>query len=124
MALSGMTLFDSLPASADLSAAQFKFVVLDSSGDIAVVAGAGADAIGILVDKPDAAGVHGRVDTFGSTKVLAGAAITAGDKIQSGSDGRALTAASGDHAVGYAKESAAAAGEVINVYLKSNHILA
>lgn len=114
----------SIPASADLSAAQFRFVLTNSSGQIAVVASAGGDADGVLDDKPAAAGRPGSVQIFGIAKVVLGGTVTAGDKVQSDAAGAAITAASGDHVLGRALVGGAsgALGEIL--LTSSHHILA
>jgi len=100
----------SIPASADLSASQFCFVGINTSGQLALPS-AGGDCVGVLQDKPDAAGVHGEVGMLNASlklKVKAGGTITAGDKIQSDAAGKALLAATGDHVLGTALQSAVA----------------
>lgn len=76
-------------ASGDLSTKQYYFVDVNSSGLAAVVAAAGARAVGVLQNKPDASGRAGTVRIFGVTKVIAGGSITAGDSIASDANGKA-----------------------------------
>lgn len=85
----------SFQAAADLSTNQFCFVALNSSSQIAV-AGANVECVGVLQDKPNAAGVAGQVRCFGISKVQAGGTFAAGDKIASNASGKAVkyTAAS------------------------------
>lgn len=107
----------SLEASGDLSASQFRFVTADANGQ-AAVAGAGVPTIGVLQDKPSAAGIAGEIMGDGITKVVAGAAVTAGAQVMSDATGRAVTATTGNHIAGQALETAANAGEIISVFLK------
>lgn len=103
-------------ASGDLSTDQFKFVTLNSSKQLAL-AGADVECLGVLQDKPSAAGKNGQVRYFGISKVIAGGSFNAGDKIASDSNGKAVkaTAASvsagtpeplaGSHVIGLALEA-------------------
>lgn len=79
----------SFPASADLSTKQFYFVTLNSSKQIAV-AGANAECLGVLQDKPNASGNGGQVRVFGISKVQCGGSFNAGDKIASDASGKAV----------------------------------
>ena len=112
-----------LEAAADYSTKQFFFVDVDSNGRAILVASAGANAIGVLMNKPDALGKAAEVAVSGVVKVEAGGTVTAGEKVQSDAAGNATTAASADHVLGRAITSGAD-GEVISVLLISNHILA
>lgn len=111
-------------AAGDLSAEQYTFVVVDSNGQVGQQTTAGGDADGVLMNKPNAQGVAAEVAISGVTKVVAGAVVAAGAKVQSDTTGRAITAATGDHVLGKALSAAAAANEVIEVLLVSKHILA
>ena len=116
-----------LQAGSDLSAKQFYFVVLNGSTQLAV-AGANVSVLGVLQDKPAAAGRGGQVRYLGITKVLAGGTITVNDKVASDSAGKAVkaTAASvsagtpeplaGSYTVGIALASASA-GDYVSVLL-------
>jgi hypothetical protein len=119
--------FSYFGASADLSANQFYFVVLNSSKQLAV-AGANVSCLGVLQDTPAAAGRSGEVRCFGVTKVVAGGTIAVNDKIASDANGKAVkaTAASvsagtpeplaGSYVMGLALE-AASAGETFSMLL-------
>jgi len=119
----GTILTETIEAGADLSAKQFRFVVLNTSGQLVAVSSAGADADGVLLNKPDAAGKAAEFAFGGIVKVVAGGSITAGDKVQSDAAGEALTAASGDHVLGKALKDADD-GDLVEVLLVSKHILA
>lgn len=109
-----------LEASADLSTKQYRFVTL-SSGQVAVVASAGADAIGVLSDKPAAAGRPARVVVGGVTKVILGATVAQDAEVQSDANGAGITAASGDYVLGKALEGGDS-GDIVAVLLGSNHL--
>lgn len=113
-----------LEAGSDLSAGQFKFVLVASDGQVDLVASAGGDADGVLLNQPGAAGRAAEVAISGIVKVVSGAAVTAGAKVQSDASGRAITAASGDHVLGKALTTTANAGELVEVLLVNHHILA
>ncbi|MDP2623635.1 MAG: hypothetical protein Q8Q29_07560, partial [Actinomycetota bacterium] len=89
------------PANADLSANQHRFVSLTTAGK-AQQAGAGAAAVGIQGNKPDAADRATLVALLGSgtaklvTKTSIGGSIAVGDLLKSTSDGRGEKASSGD----------------------------
>jgi len=102
-------------AGGDLSAGQFKFVVLAADGQIDLATD-GAAAVGVLLNEPDAAGKAATVVVSGKTAVTAGGSITAGDDIASDLNGDAITAATGDIIVGYALEDGVD-GQVIAVEL-------
>lgn len=106
-----------LPANADLSAAQYSFVKL-SGGNVVVCNAAGEPAMGVLDNTPNAAGQPARVVT-GYVKVRAGGAITAFDPIATDASGKAKTAVkatgtvTGSNAMGIALEAATAADQII-----------
>jgi len=111
-----------LPAGADLSAAQFKFVKL-SAGTV-VLGAAGNDCIGVLLNKP-ASGEAAEVQIAGITKVQADVALaTSGTKVMCSADGQAAVATSTNHVLGRTISTAAAAGELVEVLLTSSSILA
>lgn len=110
----------SFPASADMSANQYEFVDVNSSGEIAAVTAKGAKAIGVLQDKPSVAGRVGSVGVEGITKVAVGAAVTAGVEVICDTTSRAI--AKDDErqfVLGTALETATAAGNIIAIKLKA-----
>lgn len=105
-------------AGADLSTAQYKFVKLNSSGQI-ILATAGDPAIGVLYDNP-VSGAVGAVRPLDGRKTLvkAGAALaTKGVAIAADATGRAkaavLGATSSSYALGILVETAGAADDVV-----------
>lgn len=93
-------------AGEDLSSHQFKFVTLESDGQVDAADSAGERALGVLLNKPDAAGKAATVAMTGKVMVEAGAAVTAGAQLQTNASGEAITAATGDVVMGYALEDA------------------
>ncbi len=100
-------------AGEDLSAAQFKFVTLESDGQVDLADSAGENAIGVCLAGATA-GNAVTVCISGSVIVTAGGTIAAGAAVQTDASGDALTAASGDVILGYARE-AAVDGQIIEI---------
>ena len=92
-------------AGEDLSSAQFKFVTLESDGQVDLADAAGENAIGVCL-VGGTAGKAVTVAVSGKVMVTSGGTIAAGAQIQTDSSGDALTAATGDVVLGYALESA------------------
>lgn len=67
-----------LEAAADLSAAQYNVVKVDTNGKAALIAATTDIPIGVLLNKPDAAGKAAQIQTSGLAEVRAGGACTAG----------------------------------------------
>src|SRR4051812_24809023 len=89
----------SVPASADLSALQYRAMTINSSGQIAAT-GAGVRSDGILQDKPGAAGRPGCLAISGVSKAVAGAAITNGALLMATTNGKLIAATSTNAVVG------------------------
>jgi hypothetical protein len=99
-----------LPASGDLSAAQFKFTDVDSNGRLVIPTIQGQRALGVLQDKPNALGIQGEMGVVSQiTKLRAGAAFNAGAELMSDSSGRAITATGSGLVIAIALEAATAA---------------
>ena len=92
-------------AGEDLSSAQFKFVTLESDGQVDLADAAGENAIGVCL-VGGTAGKAVTVAVSGKVMVTAGGTIAAGAQIQTDASGDALTAATGDVVLGYALEAA------------------
>lgn len=85
-----LALFDhTFEAGADLSAKQFHFVKLNTSGQVVVCSGATDKPIGVLQNKPNATGKAAQVRIVGITKVSSDANLAAGDLIGTSADGQA-----------------------------------
>jgi hypothetical protein len=122
-----LTSIPGLVASGDLSASQFFFVTLNGSAQVAV-AGANVSVIGILQDKPTAAGQGCNVGYLGKSKLKLGGTVTVNDKVASDASGKGVkaTAASvsagtpeplaGSYAAAIALESGVA-NDVISVLI-------
>lgn len=106
----------SFPCSADLSAKQYRFMVLNGSSQLAVC-GAGARMRGILDNLPKATEM-GRIWPCNgkALKVQVGAvAVALGALIASDANGMAITAVSGNYSGGVAL-MAGAAGDIITIW--------
>ena len=94
-------------AGADLSAGQHRFVVVAADGQVDLVGSAGANADGVLQNKPAAAGEEAQIVANGISKVVCGGTVTRGDAVQSDASGDATTASTGDYVLGRALETGA-----------------
>lgn len=90
-----------LLASADLSAKQFHIVKTTSTG-VAAANATDLNQVGVLQDKPAAAGVPCNVRWAGSTKIALGGTVAAGDRLTSDANGKAIVAVTGKQVVGIA----------------------
>jgi len=109
-------------AGSDLSAGQYLFVDVASDKQIDVVSTKGAKALGILQDKPAAAGRPGCVAIGGVSKVECGGTIAAGGEVISDDDGAALAKdAVSQFVMGTALEGGAA-GEIIAIRMKAYQV--
>ena len=94
---------------------QFKFVTLDAGGAVTVAGTAGEQAYGVCLVGADA-GNATTICVSGKVLVTAGGTIAAGAAVQTDAAGDALTAATGDVVMGYAKE-AGVDGQIIAIEL-------
>lgn len=102
-------------AGEDLSSSQFKFVTLESDGQVDLADAAGENCMGVVINDP-ASGGEATVVVSGKTVVTAGGTIAAGAAIATDASGDAVTAASTNIIMGYALE-AGVDGQVIAVEL-------
>lgn len=77
-----------LKAGADLSTHQYKCMKLDANGDAVVTAAATDIPVGILQNKPDAAGKAAELMVIGVSKVNQDADLAIGDLIGTAADGQ------------------------------------
>lgn len=99
-------------AGQDLSTKQYLFVNLATDGQIDP-AGDGAIAVGVLQNAPSAAGQAATVGILGVTRVKAGAAFEEGVLLGSDTNGKAVTATSGEYILAISKEPAGADGDIV-----------
>lgn len=107
-----------MPAAADLSAAQYKIVDVNSSRQMALVATKGAKTAGILQDKPAAAGRAGSMAIAGQSMVLLGGTVAAGAEVISDANGAAIATDAADQYILGTCIVGGAAGEIGVVQIK------
>lgn len=90
----------SLVAGADLSAKQFYFVKLNSSGQAVVCAAVTDIPVGILQNTP-ASGSVAEITVVGVSKVSSDAGLTAGNQIGTSADGQAAAYVAGTDTTKY-----------------------
>tara|TARA_R110000868_G_scaffold249005_4_gene505540 strand:+ start:1133 stop:1513 length:381 start_codon:yes stop_codon:yes gene_type:complete len=106
----------SKPAASDLSTKQYYFVDVNSAGNVEL-AGAGASFVGVLGNKPTAAGMAAEVMISGVMPVVCGGTVATAAVVKIDSAGKAVAASSGDKAVGRAM-SDGASGTIANILLQ------
>jgi hypothetical protein len=102
-------------AGEDLSTAQFKFVTLESDGQVDLADSAGENCLGVLLVEGEAARAVTVVMT-GSVMVEAGGTVTNGGAVATDATGRAVDATTSDIIMGYARE-AGVVNQVIEIEL-------
>lgn len=114
-----------VPANADLSSSQYSFVKLTNASGKgrAALTGNGESALGVLQNKPSAAGDASTVGVRGVSKLKLGGAVTAGDPVSSDASGLGVSAATGDIVLGEALESGVS-GDLIPVNLDKRNAVA
>lgn len=103
---------------ADLSGQQYRAVKLDANGQIAAITANTDNPLGILQDKPSAAGRAGAVMLDGISKMVGGANLAKGDLVGIDAQGRAEAVAHGTAnrtIVGICLEDNSVAGGLITV---------
>lgn len=106
-----------LSAAADLTGKQYHLVRLSAAWTVNQASEAlHASLIGVLQNKPKS-GEGATVADGGTSKVVAGAAITAGAYLTTDSSGRAITVVSNATVFGTALTAAGATGDVITARL-------
>ena len=107
-------------AGADLSAKLFYLAKVAADGDIEL-AGAGEAALGAITEAA-AENKPVTVQFGGIAKVIAGASFNAGVMLAADSDGKAVTATTGNEVVGIALEVSGGANEIVAVALLSGRV--
>jgi hypothetical protein len=105
----------SLIAGANLATEQYSFLKVDTAGAV-VLAGAGEDVDGVLMNDP-ASGRVAQVAVDGIVKVKCGGTIAAGASVASNASGKAVAATTGQMVAGKALE-AGVTGRIISVLLQ------
>ncbi len=104
-------------AGESLASAKYHIVQLDASGNIEIGEGATDLLVGVLQNKP-ASGGAALYRFAGTSKLVAGGAISIGDWVTAKSDGRGLTTTTDKNTViGRALEAATTDGDIIEIQL-------
>lgn len=109
----------SLVAGADLSSSQYKFVKLNSSGQVIAVAAATDRPIGVLQNNPASGGVA-EVLVSGGTKLVLGGTVTEGGIVSPNSSGAGVAIVAGTDTTKYICGTAlteGASGEIITAVI-------
>jgi hypothetical protein len=110
MSTQGNQIRETMVAGADLSAAQFTFVKMNTTDRTVVAAGNAEAAFGVLINDPTS-GKAATVVTHGRVKVLCGTGgLTAGATVGVDANGAAVVSATSDIIVGVCVDAAAATG--------------
>lgn len=104
-------------AAGDLSTKQYLFMKVSAAQTVDTCAAITDKSLGVLQDKPTAAGKDASVAVDGTTKVIAGAAITAGAYVAPMASGKAQTAVSTQYPRGQALDTAVNDGDIIEILL-------
>jgi len=110
----------SAKAAGDLSALQFRFMKISAANTVDKATAATDTLIGVLQNKPNAAGKAASVKVIGGSKLQVDATtdIAAGDKLTSDANGKGIKTTTDTHHVGaIALEAATNDGEIISVML-------
>lgn len=107
----------SLPANADLSDKQFYAVKQNASGNVAVIASIGDKAMGLLQNKPDAAGRAAEVQALGVAKAIAGGTIAYWEPVGPDASGKLVVMDEEDEAVLGRSLEGAVTNQIFRVFI-------
>jgi len=124
MATKQATISITLKANADLSTKQHLFVELTAAQTVDVTNAITDKAVGVLNNKPDAAGKAAEVDILGTTKVVCSAALAAGTLVGPTAAGKAQAAVSTQYARGMLLEASTADGDIVEMLLLPMTVMA
>lgn len=107
-----------VPAAADLSGVQFRAMIIDTNGQ-GTTSGANGKVIGILQNKPAAAGRAAQIRIVGVSKLQGGAAFAEQDYIASNAQGFGTAAASlNDEVFAQALTQSGGSGDIMDVLIQ------
>ena len=108
----------SIPAAGDLSSSQYRVVDINASGSAALVSTAGGKNVGILQNKPTAAGRAAAVAISGVSRIVLGGTVAAGAEVISDVNGAGIAQSSaGQFVIGTALRGGSA-GQIGEVLIK------
>jgi len=107
----------SYKAAHDLSSNQYRFIQVTAANTVGSTGISGTTKCGILQNEPAVAGLGADVMFTGISKLVMGGTCSAGNRLESGTDGRGVIADSGTTSFCNAEalEAASAAGDIISV---------
>lgn len=117
MATQQATQLITLKANADLSTKQYYFVKMTAARTVDIASATTDVIIGILQNKPTAAGQEAVVAIGGTSKLVAGAAISAGAVVSTTAASKGQTAVATQTIAAVAIDAAAADLDIIEVLL-------
>jgi hypothetical protein len=106
----------SFKAAADLSTHQYKFMKLTADDTVGISAATTDNTVGVLQNKPDAAGKAATVRIQGKAKVVSGASITAGQEVSTNASGTAKVAVTTERVLGTCTKGGAS-GDLLEIVL-------
>lgn len=106
-----------LIAAADYSAKRYYGVYVSGEHTVTLCGAAPDGLLGVLQDKPAAAGAQCRVRILGSSEVSAGAAFSVGAKLTTDSNGQFVAATSGQKYFAIALSAATAQNDLVEAVL-------
>ena len=107
-----------LTAAADLSTKQFLFVKVTAAEQVNAASVLGEVVVGVLQNKPDAAGRAAEVWGPGSvTKIVSSAAFSVNAVLTAAATGKAVTAGAGQYGHAIAIQAATGADQLVSVLL-------
>jgi hypothetical protein len=110
-------------ANADLSAKQYRAVKMVTGSKVDVCSAATDVAVGILQNKPSAAGQTADVMIFGLSKVDSDAALAVGNLISTSSDGQLQVAVATNYPIGHVVFASGAAGELATAIIAPAYVV-
>lgn len=116
MATSESTISITMKAGADLSAKQYLFMEVSAARTVDTCDATTDKALGVLQNDPTA-DLPATIAVSGTTKVVAGAAITAGALVAPTAAGKAQTAVSTQYPRGIALDTCTDDGDIIEILL-------
>lgn len=110
-----------LPASGDLSSSQYCFVALASDGEVEICDTSGEASLGVLTNKPSAAGYAALVQVSGVAIVKFGGTVSPGGQVMTDTSGRAVAHSGANKVLGtYVGSANVASGEWGSVLLQGS----
>lgn len=110
---------DAAIAGADLSDQLYKFVAKNTAGELVLAGAQAQNIVGVVYETAPLGGAatFAMAGTGAFAKVVAGSALAVGASVSSDAQGRAIVATG--NGVGTVRNAVTAAGQIVEVYLRS-----